>query len=330
MTEVKKKILTVSVAAYNVEDYLEQCLESLAIPEIIDDIEVLVVNDGSSDRTPIIANEYVEKYPNSFILLNKENGGYGSTVNMSIERASGKYYKLLDGDDWVEGKGFIRLIHDLKSAEEDMIINRYFRVIEGENEYKTVRPLWEAYEGKSCALREIECDFLVGIWQLCIRTDLFKKTGYALPEKRLFTDQLFVVNSIACCNSVLIMEYPVYCYRIGRDGQSVSKESRIRNHRMICDNLLDMLSIYHNQMDNRNERQLCSRISRYYVLAIKGFLLMPRTKENYKRLKELIRYVKTSESNIYNYSIKRSRIARALYLTHNYAYYVLGGRISNW
>ena len=89
------KILSVTIPTYNVEKYLKQCLDSFIIPEIIDDMEILIVNDGSTDSSPIIAKEYTEKYPDTFKLINKENGGHGSTINTGIANATGKYFKVV-------------------------------------------------------------------------------------------------------------------------------------------------------------------------------------------------------------------------------------------
>ena len=97
-----EKILTVTIPSYNVEAYLEDCLESFVNSEVMDDIEVLIVNDGSSDNTVKIAQRYVDKYENTFRLINKENGGHGSTINTGVREAKGKYFKVVDGDDWVD------------------------------------------------------------------------------------------------------------------------------------------------------------------------------------------------------------------------------------
>ena len=98
---MKEKILSVSIASYNVEAYLEECLESFVNSKVMDDLEVLVIDDGSSDSSPEIAQWYVDKFPDTFRLIRKENGGHGSTINKGIEVASGKYFKVVDGDDWV-------------------------------------------------------------------------------------------------------------------------------------------------------------------------------------------------------------------------------------
>ena len=73
-------------------------------------LDIIVVNDGSTDQTVEITNKYVEKYKQSIRLINKENGGHGSTINTSIKHAKGKYYKILDSDDWVNSENLNRLV----------------------------------------------------------------------------------------------------------------------------------------------------------------------------------------------------------------------------
>ena len=119
------KILSVSIASYNVEKFIRKALDSCCVPEIMDRLEVLVVNDGSTDSTLEIAREYEEKYPQTFRVIDKKNGGYGSTVNASIKAATGKYFRLLDGDDWFDRDGLVSFIEELTVAEEDMIVAQF-------------------------------------------------------------------------------------------------------------------------------------------------------------------------------------------------------------
>ena len=104
---MQEKLLSISIAAYNVEQYLVKTLQSLILDaEHMKVLEVIIVNDGSKDNTSQIGQEYVLKYPDTFKLINQENGGYGSTINTSLAVARGKYYKLLDGDDWYDSENF--------------------------------------------------------------------------------------------------------------------------------------------------------------------------------------------------------------------------------
>ena len=93
------KILSIVVPVYNTEKYIKRCLDSIVIDDVIEDIEILIVSDGSKDSAINIAKEYNEKYPKSVIIVEKDNGGHGSTINKGLEIASGKYFRVLDSDD---------------------------------------------------------------------------------------------------------------------------------------------------------------------------------------------------------------------------------------
>ena len=95
----QEKILTISVAAYNVESYIAENLDSILITDVRDEIEVLVVDDGGNDGTLEIARKYEEQYPGIIRAVHKENGGYGSVQNYTMQNASGRFFKILDGDD---------------------------------------------------------------------------------------------------------------------------------------------------------------------------------------------------------------------------------------
>ena len=121
-----EKLLTISIAAYNVQSYIEQNLNSIIKSKYIDLIEVFVVDDGGQDNTLAIAQKYAEKYPDSIYPVHKENGGYGTTVNYSAEHATGKYFRLLDGDDWFNTEGLDKLMEHIQQMEVSAItLKRY-------------------------------------------------------------------------------------------------------------------------------------------------------------------------------------------------------------
>ena len=122
----KSKVLSVVVPAYNAQAYIRENLDSFCIPGIMDDIEVLIINDGSDDDTESISSEYVEKYPDTFRLFNKENGGHGSGINYGIKYAKGKYFKVVDADDAVGKEAFINLVKCLGSCDSDIVYSGFY------------------------------------------------------------------------------------------------------------------------------------------------------------------------------------------------------------
>ena len=111
---ILNKIVTVIIPSYNVEKILSETLDSLLDQECLPLEDIIVINDGSKDRTPEIAEQYVNKYPDSIRLINKENGGYGSALNSVFREARGKYLRVLDGDDWVNTQSWRILLERMK------------------------------------------------------------------------------------------------------------------------------------------------------------------------------------------------------------------------
>lgn len=99
------KLLSIAIPCYNSQDYMAHCIESL-LPGG-EDVEILIVNDGSKDDTAKIADEYAAKYPTIVKAIHKENGGHGSAVNTGIENATGIYFKVVDSDDWVKEDAYL-------------------------------------------------------------------------------------------------------------------------------------------------------------------------------------------------------------------------------
>ena len=151
---IVEKTLSISIAAYNVEEFLKNTLDSLVAPEIMDDIEVLIIDDGSKDNTAAIGKEFVDKYPNSFKVISKPNGGYGSTINAAIDAATGQYFKTLDGDDWYDTENLVRFVKDLKNMSADLILTPFTMVYEGTGE-KQVISMERKYQEKNITFEQL-------------------------------------------------------------------------------------------------------------------------------------------------------------------------------
>jgi len=121
------KLLTITIPTYNVENYLGRCLDSLTYDEsILDDLDIIVVNDGSKDNSLKVAKEYEKKY-SCIRVIDKENGGHGSTINVGIKLAKGKYFRVIDSDDWVNIDEFKEYINTLKKLDQDIILTDFSR-----------------------------------------------------------------------------------------------------------------------------------------------------------------------------------------------------------
>lgn len=220
------KTLTVSIAAYNMEKYIEEALTSLTDERIVDKLEIFVVDDGGVDRTLEIAQTFAQKYPKSVFPVHKENGGYGSTVNYSIQHASGKYFKTLDGDDWFDRKGLYQLVQLLETTDADVISTETQSTCETRQQLKN---LVEMSTYKVERISEIQSLRVLGHQSLTYKTEVLRNSGVRLPEHILYTDGIYMVVPFHIAETILVTDFIVYYYRVDREGQSISKESRIKH-----------------------------------------------------------------------------------------------------
>ena len=136
------KLLSITVPCYNSAAYMDRCVDSLLKGG--EDVEIIIVNDGSSDETPAIADRYAKEYPTIIKAVHKENGGHGSAVNAGIDRASGLYFKVVDSDDWVKEEAYLKILETLRELTGgervlDMLISNFVYEKTGENRHKVMR-----------------------------------------------------------------------------------------------------------------------------------------------------------------------------------------------
>ncbi len=247
------KLLTISIAAYNSEEYIRETLESLVVRDHMELIEVFIIDDGGTDGTLDIAQEYCEKYPGTFVPVHKDNGGYGSTVNYSISHATGKYFKLLDGDDWFDKDSFEEMIAVLQEEDSDVIVTNYYKGPSA-SQMDPVKTHTEA-DGEVVDLRD---GYMpkepFDMWSLVYKTSLLRENSVVLPEKVLYTDRYYATIPFAYANTVRFSDTYVYCYRIGRDGQSMSIESQIRHYEERSQGSIDLCRFYADQKKKGNPR----------------------------------------------------------------------------
>lgn len=217
-----EKTLSVIVPTYNMEKYLRRCLDSLCIPEILEDVEAIVVNDGSCDSSLAIAREYSQACPGCVRVMDKPNGHYGSCVNAGLRMAAGKYVTVLDADDWFDTKGITALIKLLKDASEDMVIHDIRMVDRNGDHLRSIGcPL---DEGKTYGVEAL-CQ-VPELWghMAVYRTGLLTGMGYHQTEGIHYTDQEWIFFPVSAVRTLRYLPETVYDYTIGRPGQSIAPD----------------------------------------------------------------------------------------------------------
>ena len=220
------KLLTIVVPTYNMEAYLNRCLDSLIVSdEQLELLEVLVINDGSKDKSSAIAHEYEAKYPNTFRVIDKENGNYGSCINRGLQEAKGKYIKILDADDWFDTNELARLIRVLPAVNVDLILTD-FSVFDTETQtsllaYHPSAKIGEILDLCNCTLSELPVYMMHAV---TYRTELLRSIEYVQTEGISYTDNEWTYNPLYSVSTVMYFDYNIYQYLIGRAGQTMDPQ----------------------------------------------------------------------------------------------------------
>lgn len=245
------KLLTIIVPSYNMEQYLPKCLGSLVVaPELMEKLEVIVVNDGSKDRTSEIAHEFEEKYPGTFRVIDKENGHYGSCINAALPVATGVYVKVLDADDWFDTENFAWYLIRLSKEDEnggaavDVIVTDYVK-----NNFAgevLLRSHIELQANQSYTLDELaRMKVAVPLMHmLTYRRNVFCECGYKQSEGCSYTDNEFAFYPMAKARLVRYWPIPLYQYLIGRGGQSVEQSALDRGSFVFLQIVRRMVNAY--------------------------------------------------------------------------------------
>lgn len=229
------KYLTITVPCFNSEKYLRRCLDSLITGG--NDVEIIVVDDGSTDQTGEIAEFYAKRFPEVVTVVHKENGGHGSGVNTGLKLANGRYFKVVDSDDWLEETAYRELLRKIKTWEKlekendipcspDLLICNYTynHLDEGTEKRMNYRNVFP--EGRICSWEEIGAfrpsQYLI-MHALIYRTEVLRKSGVVLPEHTFYVDNIFAYYPLPFVETLCYMDINLYQYYLGREDQSVNE-----------------------------------------------------------------------------------------------------------
>ena len=196
------------------EHYLSKCLDSLIVPNM-DLLEVLVINDGSKDKSSEIAHQYECKYPNVFRVVDKNNGNYGSCINRGLKEATGKYIKVLDADDSFVSGALEVYVESLCKQDADLILNDCITV----NPNGKIINNWK-FRLPDNVLLEF-ADIYPQMHCVAYKTENLRKINYYQTEGISYTDQEWVFYPINTVATMFYIPVSLYCYLVGREGQTI-------------------------------------------------------------------------------------------------------------
>lgn len=300
------KVLTISIASYNVGKTLERTVESIIeASECLHSIELIIVNDGSKDGTAEIAKSYAERYPKTVKMINKSNGGYGSTVNASLAIAVGKYYRLLDGDDTFETNNLSEYIRFLSNCTADIVISPYNEVYENSGQIELVdshRLPVDINRFENIVMHEVAA-----------KTDTLRSVCTQITEHCFYTDSEFVFYALMGAKSIEKFQKPIYNYYLGVEGQSVSIEGIKKHYKdmiKVSDKTCRLFAdSSHHKEANVIQRKLIEDKIRIIVRNVYGsFLVLDNSDEVRKELKAYDLKIKKEFPEVYEISGRERKI----------------------
>lgn len=236
---MKEKLISFCVPCYNSEKDMKKCLDSLLSQQ--EKVEIIIIDDGSTDSTSRIADDYALKYPECIKVIHQENHGHGSGINRALEVAVGKFFKVVDSDDWVDQDGYALLLSKIEKFGDsvDLFVTDYAyfcvdhvrKVIGYNHVFKTNEIIgWDK-------VRRFPAWENLTLHSAMYRRQILLDSNIKMPEHTFYEDNYFVYASLRNVKNIYYLPVTFYMYFIGREDQSVSEiqlRKRYQNHYLIA------------------------------------------------------------------------------------------------
>ena len=312
------KLLSIAIPSYNSQDYLAHAVESL-LPGG-DEVEILIVNDGSKDNTAAIADEFQRKYPGIVRAIHQENGGHGAAVMAGLQHAAGLYFKVVDSDDWADAEALPKVLDTLRTFQAeplDLLVSNFIYDKAGAA-HKHVMSYHHALpEGRVFGWDEAR-HFRKGQYMLMhsviYRTQLLRDCGLELPRHTFYVDELYVYVPLKNVERIYYLDVDFYHYFIGREDQSVQEQVMIRriDQALLVNRLL--ISVFDPlTVPNRHRRAYLINYLEIVTTVSSVLLLKSDTPENLKKKEELWNYLNKHNPKLYQL-LRHRLLGRLLHL----------------
>ena len=305
------KLITFTIPCYNSQDYMRHCIDNIVA--VGDEVEVIIVNDGSKDDTGKIADEYQKKYPTIVKAIQKENGGHGSGVMAGIHNASGLFYKVVDSDDWVETKDVLDMLdlikkHLAEKTDVDLYITNYVYEHVYDNtrfvmNYRKCLPSETVVGWNDMKHAKTETFFLMH--SLMYRLDVLKASKMELPSHTFYVDDIYAYTPLPFVKNFFYHDLDLYHYFIGRDDQSVNFKTMCKRYEQQMRVFKEMFTAYRYE-EILNQPVCLKKYMFKWLMSICGTTLMTivGSKEDKKTRKEAYKKyfaeLKSIDKKLYN------------------------------
>lgn len=300
------KYISFAIPCYNSAEYMEHAIESILKGG--EDVEIIIVNDGSKDNTLEIAKRYEKEYPTIVKAIDKENGGHGDAVNTGLQHATGLYYKVVDSDDWVDEASLKRILETLHELVEqnkliDMLVSNYVYEKVGAKHkkvihYQNVMPQNRVITWKDMGYFRLGQYILMH--SVMYRTELLKTCGLQLPKHTFYVDNIYVYYPLPYVKSFYYLNVNFYRYFIGRDGQSVNEQNmikRIDQQIFVNKTMIDMYQM--NKISNKKLRNYMINYLAIMMTVSSIIAIRSKKPENLEKKRELWEYLREKQPKVY-------------------------------
>ncbi len=299
------KLLTVAIPCYNSQDYMDKSIRSALTGG--DKVEIIVVDDGSSDNTLEIANKYQAKYPDIVRVVHQENGGHGSAVNAGIKNATGLFFKVLDSDDKLGKKALKEVLDLLESMVEtntnlDMLISNYLYDKEGVKykkmmQYNSAMPKNRIFGWDE--LKFGKTQFLL-MHSVIYRTEILRQCKLELPKHTFYVDSIYVFQPLPYVKDIYYLDVCLYKYYIGREDQSVQETIMIKRLDQQYRVTRIMLDVYNNSpITHKNVNEAMIHYFDMMMCVCSVLAIRDGSKERLEMKKNLWNDLKESNPKLY-------------------------------
>jgi len=231
----EKTLLSIAVPAYNAAATLQACLDSLVADlsaAEMSSIQVVIIDDGSTDNTASIAARFAAEHPDSVQLLRKPNGGHGSGINAALTCAHGRYFKVVDADDWLAPGSLSQLLAALAESCADVVLTE-FHTVDASSGQRIAFTMSGATSGVPLSLEEFwrlgkAARSCLNFHGVCYRTEVLRTSKTVLPEHISYEDLAYATVPFRCVQTVLPLRFFLYEYQVGQASQSVSDTNKLK------------------------------------------------------------------------------------------------------
>lgn len=310
------KLLSIAVPCYNSQEYMRNCVDSLLKGG--EDVEILIIDDGSRDDTLNIAREYEDQYPTIVRAIHQENKGHGGAVNTGLEHAAGLYFKVVDSDDWLNEEAFHKTLETLKACVHgpqtlDLLICNYVYEKVGAKRKAVMRYRSSLPQDRIFGWDDVKSlgnSHYLLMHSLIYRTELLRESGMKLPEHTFYVDNLVAFVPLPYVHTMYYLDVNLYRYYIGRSNQSVNEQvmiSRVDQQLLVNKIMIDHMAQQKN-LHKKLRKYMLHMLS--MIMTVSSIILIrAKTEEAYEKKSELWRYLKNADMKNY-LSIRVSLLGR--------------------